>query len=149
MKWYCSFMGIGAGTGAIGGYMAAKDAGLNPWTGKANNPKPSIVIGRDMDNRVNPAAKDLGAKTISNDWNNHFGEGTNVHPDVGVPFNQGWIEIQIEQNIRIYDIGTGGNPTSSPYYNIELNTIQNMNYQNVTPTYYIHYRQTIRIIYHR
>ncbi|NLE63239.1 MAG: RHS repeat-associated core domain-containing protein [Bacteroidales bacterium] len=38
MQGMWSGMGIGAGTGAMGGYFAAKEAGINPWTGKPNNP---------------------------------------------------------------------------------------------------------------
>jgi hypothetical protein len=124
--------------------MAANKAGLSPWTGKPKISKPSIVIGRNMNNRVNPAAKDLGAKTISPEWNEHF-RNRQVHYEEGLNFNKIWIEIQIEQQVKIYDIG--GDRFSSGNYDMELNTIQNYNYQNVSPAYYIHYKQTVRIIY--
>ena len=142
-------MGIGAGTGAISGYMAAKNAGLNPWTGKSKIQKPSIVLGRDMDNRVNPAAKDLGAKTISEDWNNHFGKGTDVHHDKGLPFNENWLKMQLDQQVKIYNIGPGNALGTSIYYNMEMNMIKSTNYQNVTPAYYYHYRDVFQIIYYK
>ncbi len=140
-------MGIGAGTGAMGGYMAAKKAGLNPWTGKPKNPKPSVVIGEGMDRRVDPIAKDINSKTISKSWPKNLMVYQHGKPNPeGLQFNQQWIEIQIEQNIRIYNTGSAGN--NSPYYNLELNTIQNHNYQNVSPVYSIYVTRTVRIIYY-
>ena len=139
-------MGIGAGTGAIGGYMAAKNAGLNPWTGKPNNPKPSITIGEGMD-RVNDIAKDINSKTISKPWPDYIKAYQHGNPTVeGLQYNQQWIEIQINQQMWIYDAGSVGN--NSPYYNLELNTIQGNNYQNISPVQTIYYTRTIRIIYY-
>ena len=145
MKWHCSYVGTGTGTGAIGGYMAAKDAGLNPWTGKANNPKPSIVIGEGMDKRVNPIAKDINSETISKSWPDNVKAFEHGLPTKqGLDFNQQWMESAIFNQLKIYNTGPVGN--NSPYYHLEMNTLQLHNYQ-IQSIYY--YELGLRVIYYR
>lgn len=60
-------------------------------------------------------------------------------------FDGQWIEIQIKNEVYMYDIGTpGGNPITSPFYNLEIG--RTMVYPNVINVRYIHYQQTIRIL---
>jgi hypothetical protein len=125
--------------------MSAQKQGISPWTGKAIDPQPSIVLGRDMNNRVNPVAKDLGAKTISKEWDANFGS-RDVHHNEGLSFNKQWLEFQIEQNVKIYDLGTGKVRNTSNYYNMEQQVIQLNNYP-VQHIYYMHLGTTIRVVF--
>lgn len=119
---------IGSITGGMGAYMSAKNAGVNPWTGRRDN---SIVIGRNMEGRVNPVARDLGAETISNDWNN----ATDFYSDplAGKEFNRNWLQGRMDNGAFIYDIGTGG-ASQGMYYGMEQRLI--INYSNTTGAYY-------------
>ncbi len=62
----------------------------------------------------------------------------------GLQFNQQWIEIKMQSDYYIYDIGPKGMFPSSPYYNLELNTI--INYPGVYNVQHIRHIQTIRIL---
>ena len=60
-------------------------------------------------------------------------------------FNGQWIEIQMKNDIYIYDIGTpNGGPITSPYYNMEVG--RTMGYPNVIPVQYYHYQRIIRVL---
>jgi len=52
---------IGGASGIVSVYKSALDNDINPWTGRPNK---SVTIGEGMQNRVNPAAKDLGSETL-------------------------------------------------------------------------------------
>jgi RHS repeat-associated protein len=132
---------IGAVSGGIAGYNHAKKNDLNPWTGVKNGNK--IVIGRDMSNRVNPIAKDLKSETISEAWENTTKD--NFHNDflAGKQFNKRWIEIKIEEQYAIYDIGPGNNDIGINY-GMELRTINQ--YENVFQVKVVIQTKYIRII---
>ena len=73
----------------------------------------SIVIGRDMKNRVNPFAKEIGAET----WT---GFDTKLTEAQNLANNKAWIQEKINQGYSVYDVGTG--PESSNkgvYYDME------------------------------
>jgi hypothetical protein len=125
--------------------MSAQKQGISPWTGKAIDPQPSIVLGRDMNNRVNPIARDLNAETISNDWNKATPD--NFHGDrlAGKQFNQEWLSIKIEEGYHVYDIGSGNNPIGQNY-GMELRYLQN--YNNLTNVRVIVSYRYVRIIYY-
>jgi len=124
-------LGTGATSGFAGGYLGAKEAGINPWTGKANN---SITIGEGMDSRVKPISKDLSSGNIGDDWSSNIEAYQHGKPtQEGMDFNQRWIEFKMQNKSYIYDIGPKGNQPVSPYYNMELNTI--MNYPNTYNVY--------------
>ena len=134
---------IGAGTGFAGGLFSAQHDGLNPWTGK---PKNSVVIGRQMESRVNPAAHDLGAETITKPWNEHFGEGVIVSDSEGIHFNREWYSGKLNKGYTVYDIGTGGLPNGK-YYGAEL--FLSKGYWNIIKTnYWSFLNNNIRIIYY-
>ena len=134
---------IGGGIGAAYGYYSAKEAGRNPWTGKFER---SVVIGRQMENRVNPAASDLGAETITKTWNEEFGEGFRVSDSKGIQFNRRWYSGKLNDGYRVYDIGSGGLPTGK-YYGAELSLSKG--YWNVSKTnYWSFFNNNIRIIYY-
>jgi len=136
---------VGGIVGGVAGYNAAKTSDINPWTGKANN---SIVIGEGMD-RVNFVTKDLGSKNISYDWPNdlpaYFDKSSRMFNPEAMDFNGYWIEIQMENEVIIYDIGTPNSTSiSSPFYNMEVG--RTMDYSNIVNVKYIHYKHTIRVL---
>lgn len=136
---------VGGVVSAGSGYRYAKNNDINPWTGVKNN---SVTIGEGM-NRVNPATKDLGNSNINRDWpvdmDAYYDKSSRMTNPQAMDFDGQWIEIQIENEIYMYDIGTpGGALVTSPYYNLEIG--RTMVYPNVINVRYIHYKQTIRIL---
>ncbi|MDD2192473.1 MAG: hypothetical protein PHO12_08030 [Bacteroidales bacterium] len=146
-----SGLAMGGVSGGIGGYAAAKEAGINPWTGKAKN---SVTIGEGM--ITDPSKGWMGVDKIAED----LGSGK-YDPDPSIPKNVNllknnvgttselmydnavWIEMQMEQNVIIYDRGHVGN--NSQYYNMELG--RTMNYSNIYNVKAIYSRtQTIRLL---
>lgn len=119
---------LGTVTGAAQGYKYAKEAGINPWTGKYDN---AAMIGGGQD-RVDMFAKDLGAKTISETWPSDL--KPYIAKDTPNPnaqdFNQLWIDGVIGKNRPILDIGPV-KPYSHFYNGVELNSIRATGYQNV------------------
>jgi RHS repeat-associated protein len=142
---------IGTVAGGISGYAYAKQNNLNPLTGKPNR---SIVIGRDMDNWVNPIAEDLGAETISNDWNKAVKENV-FHPNDrigGRGFNKEWIIDKTQLEYHIYDVGQ--NPASqlrpSLNYSMETSYIGSINYPSVYRVSYYNLKYfDLRFYYYR
>jgi hypothetical protein len=120
---------LGGTTGAIGGYAYAKKNDINPWSGKYNK---SIVLGRDMAGRVNPAAGDLNAETITNDWNAKFGD-SRVSDSKGLSFNGKWLNGKMNDGYHIYDIGNGGLPNGK-YYGLEQKLM--LNQSGVSKSFY-------------
>jgi RHS repeat-associated protein len=134
---------IGGVAGGIGAYAYAKANDINPWTGKYNK---SVVIGRQMESRVNPAAGDLGAETITNAWNEQFGEGVRVSDSKGIQFNRRWYSSKLNDGYHVYDIGSGGLPTGK-YYGAELSLSKG--YWNISKTnYWSFFNNNMRIIYY-
>ncbi len=134
--------GIGAGAGAVGGYVSAKKAGLNPWTGKPNK---SIGIGEGQ-GRVDGLSRYTDSETISNDWkksSDAYGRGENFGGDrlQGKSFNKDWMVGKIEEGYIIYDFGPDGRSVPSTNYNLELRTIQGLNYQQSHYKVIIHYQR--------
>ena len=130
---------IGGVAGGVGGYAAAKKAGINPWTGRPDN---SVVIGGPQ-KRVDQFGKLLDSETINDNslYNWHEDMPAYLGKDSPNPnaleFNQFWIEQTIKAEFYIYDIGRSG---YSPFYHgVELPTIQN--YGRV---YKVTYFSTIR-----
>lgn len=119
-------------TGGFAGYKAAKAQGINPWTGKYEGN--SIVIGRNMQNRVDPAAKDLGAETITGDWGAEFGK-SRISDKQGLDFNYKWFDEKLNSNYKIFDIGSGNINNYNHNYMMELNTLQFRSYPS-TNTYF-------------
>jgi len=137
--------GIGAATGFAGGLKYCHDNNINPWTGVRNN---SVTIGEGM-YRVDLATKDLGNSNINKDWpadmDAYYDKPSRMINPNAMEFNGQWIEIQMNNEVYIYDIGTPkGGPVTSPYYNMEV--ARTMIYPNVVPVRYIHYQHTIRIL---
>ena len=136
--------GIGGGAGAVGGYVSAKRAGLNPWTGKPNK---SIGIGEGQ-TRVDGLSRYTDSETISNDWqkaSDAHGRGENFGGDrlQGKSFNKDWMVGKIEEGYIIYDFGPDGRAIPSQNYNLELRTIQGLNYNQNHYRVIIHYRTLI------
>jgi len=136
---------VGGVVGGGAGYRYAKNNNINPWTGVRNN---SVTIGEGM-YRVDPATKDLGNSNINKDWpadmDAYYDKPSRMTNPNAMEFNGQWVEIQINNEVYIYDIGTPkGGSVTSPYYNMEVG--RTMIYPNVVPVQYIHYQQTIRIL---
>ncbi len=138
--------GIGAGTGAIGGYISAQKAGLNPWTGRPNN---SITIAQGQ-GRVDTYARDLNSETISESWpadvEGYFGKEIKYSYTLpeGMKFNAEWIELKIQSDYYIYYIGPKGSSVQSPYYNMEIG--RTMVYPKVYKVTHIQQIKAIRIL---
>ncbi len=136
---------VGGVIGAGSGYRYAKNNDINPWTGVKNN---SVTIGEGM-YRVNPATKDLGNSNINRDWpagmESYYDKPSRMFNPAAMDENANWIQIQIDNEVYIYDIGTpNGASISTPFYNMEVG--RTMVYPNVVNVRYIHYQQTIRIL---
>jgi hypothetical protein len=136
--------GIGASAGGVGGYVSAKKAGLNPWTGKPNK---SVVIGEGM--TTDPGKGWMGVDKIAEDLGSDFFKPKNLPKEnwysdgILMKENAVWIEMQMNQKIVIYDRGPVGN--NSQYYNMEVG--RTMNYNNIYNVRAIYNRtQTIRIL---
>ncbi|MCK9236349.1 MAG: hypothetical protein M0P09_08565 [Acholeplasmataceae bacterium] len=133
---------IGGIAGGVGGYVAAKKSGINPWSGKPNN---SAVIGGPQ-NRVDQYGKLLDSETISRSWPDDLPaySGKDIPNPKAIEFNQIWMEQTIKAEYYIYDAGRSG---YSPFYHgVELPTIQNYNYSRVYKVTYIRIVKTL-IIY--
>jgi hypothetical protein len=110
----------GAVTGAVSGYQAAKDAGINPWTGENHR---TYILGGPMDN-VRTSAEILEAQTIENNvianWNN------DLSYEAKLDFNSWWMDEMIDRQDFIIDIGRNPNLEPSPFYQgIEVPKMQN------------------------
>lgn len=128
--------------GTLGGYQYAKQNDLNPWSGIKNGPK--IILGRGMNDRINPAALDMGAETISKDWHNKFGS-LNILDEHGLDFNSNWLNSKMNQNYNIYDFGRGSFFNNNGlYYGLELQMISN--YSNLSSGRFLYNNYGIRII---
>jgi hypothetical protein len=134
--------GIGGAVGGAAGYRQAVKSNINPWTGRPNN---SVTIGEGMQG-VKNVAGDLGSKTIPDKPGAYFGKeispNTKYSTSEFMEYNAEWIEIQMESNAYIYDIGPTG--TNSPYYNMKVG--RTMVYPKVYNVYQIQQIQTIRIL---
>ena len=138
----------GASVGAISGGVAslnyAKKHNLNPFSGKTRYKEQSITIGEGMSSDIDKEW--FGIDKISKDL------GTSkFHPQTRqahnlMQENQMWIEMQIQEEVLIFDRGKVGN--NSEYYQMERQTIQNMNYNNVhnVKVLYLNRTQTIRVL---
>jgi|GEM_PF-1183607 len=135
---------IGGITGAMGGYAAAKKNDINPWTGRPNK---SITIGEGMNSRICPMAKDLNSETIPRDMPEaYFGKEINstYTTSEAMQYNAEWIEIKMQNDYYIYDVGPKGSTVTSPYYNMEVG--RTMIYPRVYNVYHVQQIQTIRIL---
>ncbi len=150
MGWQSAKSGavMGGIIGAGSAYKAAKDAGLNPWSGK---PKQSVVIGEGMS--TNPEKGWFGVDRIAEDLNSDYykpdpriqmnGPFKGSTTTEGMYDNAIWIEMKMSENYIIFDRGTVGN--NSLYYNMELG--RTMNYNNIYHVRAIYnHTQTIRIL---
>ena len=118
---------IGGVAGGVGAYASAKRQGINPWTGKYSN---AIAIGRGQEARIDPAARDLNAETISNDWNKNFGRNR-LSNKQSLDFNYDWFEGKLDLDYKVFDLGSGNFNNYSPNYTLELNSLQYRNYQSI------------------
>jgi len=112
---------FGAGIGAGAAYLQATKNNINPWNGRPNK---SVVIGEGMEKRVKPAAGLLKSETIAKPFTD-AGLGTgyleqNMIDPRALEFNAHWIEIKMEAQYYIYDVGPRGSTVSSPFYNLEI-----------------------------
>ena len=133
---------MGAMSGGVSSYRYANKNNINPWTGR---PKKGIVIGRDMVNRVNPTAGNMGIETISNDWNNATQNDFNNDMLAGKQFNKEWLSVKIEEGYAVFDIGEGSYPIGTNY-GMELRCLHG--YTNIYPTHIIVLFRHISIIYY-
>ncbi len=137
---------IGGVSGFAGGYKYARDNNIDPITGKFENSK-TIVIGRNQNGRVNPAAHDLDGETISESWRNSFGD--NRIPDrTGLDFNYDWFSKKLDQGYNVINIGDGGISNYSPNFTMELNTLQHRSYPTIQARYYGFSSNRVRVIYY-
>lgn len=128
---------LGGVSGGIGAYAAAKNAKINPWTGKVKN---SITIGEGMTSDTEKGW--FGIDKISEDLGTQKFEPENRLNHGLMKENQLWIEQKIESNTIIFDRGSVGN--NSPYYYMEQQHIGG--YENVYSVKVIYNKtQTIRI----
>ena len=146
MKGMIMGAGIGSISGTISGYATAKKAHINPWNGR---PEKSIVIGEGQ-GRVDNYARDLHSNTISEDWpadvDGYFGKeikSSYTTPD-GMKFNAKWIELKMQRDYYIYDVGPKGSSVQSPYYNIEVG--RTMVYPKIYNVTHIQQIKIIRIL---
>ena len=123
-----------------------RQRGINPWTGKYEGN--SIVLGRDMYNRVDPTGKDLGAETISNDWNQNFGK-MKISDKQGLDFNYEWFDSKLNSNYKVFDIGPGSNMQYNHNYIMELNTLQFRGYQSTKVYHQSFFGNKIRFNYYK
>lgn len=138
---------VGCSIGTVSSYAYAKNHGINPITGRPNN---SLVIGEGM--ATNPSKGWYGVKKAASDLKSNY-----YQPDSNIPFsvdgygttpdlmydNAIMIEMQMEQNVIIYDKGPVGN--NSQYYNMEVG--RTMDYNNLYHIKAIYNTtQTIRIL---
>ncbi|MCQ2307065.1 MAG: hypothetical protein MJ000_05830 [Bacteroidales bacterium] len=131
---------IGGISGGIGGYVAAKGEGINPWTGKVKN---SVTIGEGMDSDVKYGW--FGVRKIADDLDSQCFDPVIKKPSPELmQENTAWIQRQFEKNTLIYDRGpVHGN---SPYYKMETSYIQG--YKNLYHVnYYYNKQQTLRIYF--
>ena len=133
---------VGAISGGVEGLNFSKKHNLDPLTGLKKGNK--IVIGRNMRDRVNPVANDINGETITESWNNATND--NFHGDrlAGKQFNKHWIDVKIEENYYIYDIGPVNNNDIGYNYGMELRTINQ--YENVFQMRLIIHTKHIRVI---
>ena len=92
-----------------------------------------IVIGEGQD-RVDAAAKKVGARTIRADWpKSLFFKPYNKekHEAVSLEFNRKWINEKMDKGCTILDIGPIGN--DSPFYKLERNEIKKRGYSKRFP----------------
>ena len=59
-------------------------------------------------------------------------------------YNAQWIEMQMQTDTYIYDVGPRGSSVQSPFYNMELG--RTMSYPNVYNVYHIQQIQSIRVL---
>ena len=134
---------IGAVAGGVGGYAAAKKAGINPWTSRPNS---SVTIGEGM-KRVGNYADDLRSEIIPRDMPEaYFGDEINstYTTSDGMQYNARWIEMKMQSDYYIYDIGSKGSAIKSPYYNMEVG--RTMIYPKIYNVYHIQQIRTIRVL---
>jgi hypothetical protein len=131
-------LALGATAGSVSAYAKAVDSKIDPWSGK---PKNSIVIGENQIARVEPIAKELGAETIKNDWTDH---SFNKDPLQGKQFNAKWMEVKIQKDYYIYDIGPKNQQIQSKFYRMEA--AKSLNYSRTYKVYHVQQIKTIRIL---
>lgn len=136
---------MGGIAGGAAAYATSKANGINPWSGKADK---SIILGRDMKGRVNPLGEDLGAETISRDWDKNFGD-SNPNPTLkeGLDFNYEWLDSKTNNNYKVFDIGPGKLNNYSPNFTMEQNLIYIKNYPTINAQSFQMLNGKIRVIY--
>ena len=103
------------------------------------------MLGRNQYGRVNPAANDLGAQTISNEWEAKFGEFRVPLKD-GLDFNYDWLNQKLNAGYKVYDIGRGNYLNYSPNYTMELNLLYQTNYPTINTNFKGYFNNNLRFI---
>lgn len=139
---------MGSIAGGTSAYAYATRHNINPWTGTSRN---GVMIGEGMD-RVDLLSRDMNVGTIDKDWpqgmeayDRYGGKANRIFNSDAMDFNSQWIEIQMEQELVIYDIGPyNGSIITSPFYNMEVG--RTMCYSNIQHVYIIILREHLRIV---
>jgi hypothetical protein len=94
----------------------------------------SIVIGEGMDD-IKVVAKQLQGQGIDAKWYQAWGkyfEKGNFNLDASKARNFNWIKSKADQGYTIYDIGINPlKPTRSPFYEVETNYLDLINYPRI------------------
>ena len=78
-------------------------------------------------------------------YDRYGGKANRIFNSDAMDFNSQWIEIQMEQELVIYDIGPyNGSTITSPFYNMEVG--RTMCYSNIQHVYIIILREHLRIV---
>ena len=102
--------------------------------------------------RVDLMSRDMNVGTIDKDWpqgmegyDRYGGKANRIFNSDAMDFNSQWIEIQMEQELVIYDIGPyNGSTITSPFYNMEV--CRTMCYSNIQHVYIIILKEHLRIV---
>ncbi len=113
--------------------IAGNELGVSGGNAAQTGGKKAIVIGEDM-TRIKIATKELQAQGIDAKWYQAWGKyfkADNFDLGKSLSRNQAWIESKIQQGYNIYDIGPKGNTITSPFYKLEIDTINNLKYPTI------------------
>ena len=123
---------VGGVSGSFAAYRDATKHDINPWTGRYNNGQ--VIIGGPQ-KTVDDVAKRVGMETINDNNIKNWPSDMDAYlgPDMVNPeatqFNKEWIEMVMEYEYYIYDIGRPADKGYSPFYHgIELPAIENYPY---------------------
>lgn len=105
----------------------AAESGTGPETAGTTTGKKSIVIGEDMEGRVIPTAKKLGAG---------YYDPPEAPPSQWMENNRQWIQARMAEGCTIYDCGAAPGRSNypkptSPYYEMELGEIDAVGYPTI------------------